>query len=81
MTLLDPKVIKIKDKSNGENLSEAPEDGRFYIIPFNTNKERTSILVEETKEINLGTTRTPHMIHLTTPLTLEEGPSFAEFFQ
>lgn len=79
--LLDPKIAKIKDESNGENLSEAPEDGRFGILPFSTNQERTSILVEETKEINLGTAKNPHIIHLAASLTPTEDPSFVEFFQ
>lgn len=37
MALFDPKTIKTKDASKGENLSEAPEDGRFDILPFSTN--------------------------------------------
>lgn len=29
VTLLDPKKVKTKNTSKGENLSEAPEDGNF----------------------------------------------------
>lgn len=31
VALSDPKKRKIKDKSEGENLSKAPEDGRFNL--------------------------------------------------
>lgn len=81
MTLLDPKAVKIKDVSNDENLLEVPKDGKFDILPFNTNKKRSSILVEETKEINLGITNNPHMIHLSASLTPKKDPSSAKFFQ
>lgn len=54
MTLVETKRVKTKDVSNGENLSKVLEDGRFDILPFITNHERSSILIEETKEVSLG---------------------------
>lgn len=39
------------------------------------------ILIEETKEYNVGTPETPHHIHLASLLTPKEQPKFIKFFQ
>lgn len=78
--LVDPKKVKIKSVSKGENLFEAPADERFDILPSSTNQERSSILIKETKEFNVGTLETPHQIHLASLLTPEEQTKFVEFF-
>ncbi|MGI4370209.1 hypothetical protein ACR2V4_26810, partial [Klebsiella pneumoniae] len=39
VALFDSTKVKRKSVSNGENLSEAPEDERFDILPFSTNLE------------------------------------------
>ncbi|GLJ30587.1 hypothetical protein SUGI_0605670 [Cryptomeria japonica] len=78
--LFDPTKVKRKSVSNGENLFEVPEDERFDILSASTQQERSTILIEETKEYNVGTPETPHHIHLASLLTLEEQPKFVEFF-
>lgn len=81
VALFDPTKVKIKSVSNGENLSEASEDERFDILPASTQQERSTIIIEETKEYNVGTLETPHHLHLASLLTPEEQPKFIEFFQ
>lgn len=54
MTILDLKKVKIKNASNGENLSEALKDGRFGTLPKHFH-ERSSVLVEPTQSINFDT--------------------------
>ena len=56
----EPKKIKT---SKGENLSKAPKDEIFDALPSHF-QERSSILIETTQPINLGTKEHPHMIHL-----------------
>lgn len=40
VVLFDPKKVKRKDVSKGENLSEASEDGRFNTLPMTTYEEK-----------------------------------------
>ena len=43
----EPKKVKTKDVSKGENLSEAPEDEIFHALPSHF-QEKSSMLVEPT---------------------------------
>ncbi|GLJ16865.1 hypothetical protein SUGI_0290680 [Cryptomeria japonica] len=81
VALFDPTKVKRKSVSNGENLFEAPEDEGFDILLANAQQERSTILIEETKEYNVGTPENPHLIHLASLFTPEEQPKFIEFFQ
>ena len=74
---LDCKKVKTKDVFEGENLSEAPKDGRLEITPL---KEWLALLVEMTKEINLGIPNNPKIIHFVTSLSKEEKDEFVRFF-
>ena len=74
---LDHEKEKIKDISEGENLSEAPKDGRLDTPPF---KEISALLIEMTKEINLGTPNNPKVIHFAASLSPEEKDEFVRFF-
>ncbi|MFA1657821.1 hypothetical protein ACDX31_27220, partial [Klebsiella quasipneumoniae] len=76
----EPKIVKIKDVSKGENLSEAPEDEIFDALPSHF-QERSSVLIEPTQAINLGTEEHPHMIHLAQSLSPEEKEEFIAFFR
>ncbi|GLJ26385.1 hypothetical protein SUGI_0508550 [Cryptomeria japonica] len=70
VALFDPKKVKRKSVSNGENLPEVPTNERFEILPSSANQELSMILIEETKEFNVGTPET-HYIHLESLLTPE----------
>ena len=50
----EPKKVKIKNVSKGENLSEAPADEIFDALPSRF-LERSSVLIKPTQVINLGT--------------------------
>lgn len=81
VALVETKRVKTKDISKGENIFEAPEDGRFDSLPCRTNQERLSIFIEETKEINLGAPKNPHILHLAESLTPTEDPDFIKIFR
>ncbi|GLJ55837.1 hypothetical protein SUGI_1198920 [Cryptomeria japonica] len=80
VALSDPKKVKRKDISEGENLSEAPEDGRLNILPT-SYEEKSSMLVEETIKTNIGTEEVPHNIFLAQSLTESEKSKFISFFK
>ena len=80
MVVSEPKKVKTKDVSTGENLSEAPEDEIFDALPSHF-QERSSVLIEPTQAINLGTEEHPDMIHLAQSLSPEEKEEFIAFFQ
>ena len=71
VAVLKPKKVKTKDVSKGENLSEVPEDEIFDALPSHF-QERSSVLIEPTQEINLGTKEHPHVIHLAQSLSPTE---------
>lgn len=79
VALSDPKKVKRKDVSEGENLSEAPKDGRLDILPA-SYEENSSMLVEETIKTNIGTEEVPHNIFLAQSLTTSERSKFISFF-
>ena len=76
----EPKIVKIKDVSEGENLSEAPKDEILDTLPIYF-QERSSVLVEPTQPVNLGTEAAPQIIHLAQSLSAEEKEEFTKFFQ
>ncbi|GLJ30928.1 hypothetical protein SUGI_0616090 [Cryptomeria japonica] len=70
--------VKIKDVPTGENLSEAPKGGRVD-IPLSI-QDKSTLLVEMTKEINLGTPDNPKVIHFAASLSKQEKIDFINFF-
>ncbi|GLJ30964.1 hypothetical protein SUGI_0618010 [Cryptomeria japonica] len=80
LATLDPEKVKIKDESNGENLLEVLEDGRFDTLPKHY-QERSSILIESTEAVNIDTTKQPKILHPTTSLSKEEMQQYAEFLK
>ena len=81
VALLDSKKVKIKDVSKGENLFEAPEDGRLDTLPLALYHEKSSMLVEKTIPANLGTEEQPKIIHLAESLTPEERIEHIQFYK
>ena len=53
VVVLEPKKVKIKDISEGENLSKTPEDQILDALSSHF-QERSSILIEPTQLVNLG---------------------------
>lgn len=74
---LNHEKVKIKGISEGENLSKAPKDGRLDIPP---PREKSTFLIEMTKEINLGVPNNPKIIHFVASLSQEEKHKFVKFF-
>lgn len=74
---LDHEKVKTKGIFEGENLSEAPEDGRLDIPP---PKEKSDLLIEMTEEVNLGVPDNPKIIHFAASLSPEEKDEFVIFF-
>lgn len=80
MVVLDLEKVKIKNMSNGENLSEAPKDGIFETF-LEYYHERSSVLLEPTQFINIGTTKKEKTLHLATSMTEQENSEFVKFFE
>lgn len=80
MAVFDPKIVKIKNASDGENLIEPPKDGRFDILPQHYH-ERSSVLIEPTQSINIGTTEKARILHLAASMTDTEKLDFIKFFE
>lgn len=53
VALTNPKTIKIKDVSNGENLSEALEDEGFNLPISALHREQSTILAKKCTPVNL----------------------------
>lgn len=77
---LEPKKVKIKDVSYGENPTMAPKEERLDTLPKH-EEERSSILIEPIRKVNIGTELDPKFIHLATSLTPLERKDFIKFFQ
>lgn len=80
MTILDQVKVKRKDVFYGENLLEVPKDGIFDTLP-KYYQERSLILIEPTKAINIGTLDNPKILHPTRSLLEQEKWSYIEFFK
>lgn len=80
LATLDQEKVKTKEISNGENLLEASGDGRFDTLPEHY-QERSSILIEPTEAVNIGTTEQPKILHPTTSLSEVEMQQYVEFFK
>lgn len=77
--LPDLEKVKIKDASNGENLEEALEDGDVHLPLVGTQlSTRSSILIEETQEVNLGTAENPKITYVAKSLS---DPEYAVIVQ
>ena len=68
MAVLEPKIVKIKDVSKGENLSKVLEDEILDTLPSHF-QEISSVLIEPTQPVNLGTEAKPQIIHLAQSLS------------
>lgn len=78
MALSDPKKRKKKDESKGENLSKAPKDGGFN-LPTLEYQEKSTLLVESSKTINVRTTKASKVTFHVTSLDLEEMDNLKAF--
>ena len=76
----EPKKVKSKDVPKGENLSEAPEDELLDSLP-SYFQDRSSVLIEPTKAINLGMDEAPQMVHLAQSLSSQEKEAYTKFLQ
>ena len=65
--------IKIKDVSDGENLSKAPKDGDFILPPQEHRPPISSVLIEETRPVNINLTKTPHITYIVASLQNEQA--------
>jgi len=75
---LNHEKLKIKDISKGENLFEVPKDGGLDSLPI--DREKSTLLIEGSKEVNLGTKDNPRIIQFAASLTIEEKPKFTTLF-
>lgn len=78
VALSDYEKGKKKDVSQGENLSQAPKDGGFN-LPIIEYQEKSTILVEDSKPINVGTTKAPKVTYHATSLDPKERFNLLEF--
>ena len=72
------KNVKGKDVFKGENLFEEPEDEVLYPLP-SYFQDRSSVLIEPTQVVNLGTDEAPQMVHLAQSLSSQEKQSYTKF--
>lgn len=72
-------IVKIKDVPKGENLSEAPEGEILDMLPSHF-QERSSILIEPTQLVNIGSQEALDIIHLAQSLSVEELKDFSNLF-
>lgn len=78
---LDKKMESNRsDISQGENPTMAPVDGVIDTLPKHF-EERSSILIEPTKPVNIGREEESKVIYLAQSLSLEERKEFIEFFK
>ena len=80
MVVFEPKIVKNKDVSQGENLPEALKDEIIGSLP-RYFQDRSSVLIEPTQLINLGIEASPQIIHVAQSLSVEEKEQFTEFFK
>lgn len=71
---------KKKDVSKGENLLKAPKDEVLGSLP-RYFQDRSSVLIEPTQLVNLGTKEFPKIIHVAQSLSAEEKEQFTKFFK
>lgn len=80
MATLDQGKVKREDISDGENLLEVPDDGRFDTLP-EYYQEMSSILIEPIKVVNIVTSNSPNILHPATSLSEHEKKNCIEFFK
>lgn len=81
VAVLDPKIVKRNDASDGENLSEAPDDGRIDTLPNYLYREQSAILIESIVPLNIGTEESPRILKVAASLTEPDKEAFAKFFK
>lgn len=67
--LLDCEKVKIKDISNNENLFEVLENEGFNLPIISKHQDKSTVLLEDSEKINVGTTNTPKITFYATSLT------------
>lgn len=72
VAVLDLEKVKTKDASNGENLLEVPKDGRLDFPPRPKYQEMSSVIIEPTIPVNIGTEENSRILHLATYLSTQE---------
>ena len=75
VAVFEAKKSKNKDISNGENLFEAPANEVLGSLP-SYFQDRSSVLIEPTQLINLGSEESPKIIHVAQSLSAEEKEQF-----
>lgn len=68
--------VKRKDECDGEKISKVPKDERLENPPLPTYYDASSVLIEETKVINIMIDNNPHNIYLVTSLTKHKHHNF-----
>ena len=77
---LNQKKVKIKDVFEGENLSKMPEHEVLDHLP-SYFQDRSSVLIEPTQAVNLGTDEAPQMVHLAQSLSSQEKEAYTKFLR
>ena len=72
LAVFEPKKVKNKDVSKGENLPEAPGDEILGSLP-SYFQDRSLVLIEPMQPINLGIEASPQIIHVAQSLSAEEN--------
>ena len=80
VAVLDPKREKINDVSQGENLTEVPQDERNDTLPNYLYREESAILIEPTVPINIGIEESQRILKIAASLTESEREEFLQFF-
>ena len=80
MAVLEPKKVKRKDVSKGENLSKVPKDEVLDHLP-SYFQDRSLFLIKPTQVINLGTDEAPQMVHLAQSLSSQEKEAYTKFLR
>ena len=68
MAVSKPKKVKRRDVSKSKNLYKAPKDEVLDHLP-SYFQDRSSMLIEPTQVVNLGTNEAPQMVHLAQSLS------------
>ena len=76
VVVLNLKIVKIKEISKGENLSEASKDERIETLPNYLYWEQSTILIEPIVPINIGKEDSQHILTIVASLSKSEREEF-----
>lgn len=79
MTLSDPKIVKRKDVSEGENIYQAPKDEGFNIPLSAMHREKSVVLEKKETLVNVGTKEAPKITFYVESLLGEEQKNLDNF--